>query len=78
MRASIAITLIAPMLGSCANPTAFAAIDPPPPVGTGPRRLACGLFQPIVWSARDTDETIRAVKAHNAAYLVACPVSPPP
>ena len=36
------------------------------------QRVACGVFQPIAWSRNDTDETIRAVKAHNAAGKSLC------
>lgn len=34
--------------------------------------VACRGFEPIRWSSRDTDETIRAVKGHNAAYRAVC------
>ena len=34
---------------------------------------ACKAFAPIYWSERDTDETILAVKAHNAAWRALCP-----
>lgn len=44
------------ILSGCATTTA-----------TGARSLACGAFEPIRWSAQDTDETIRQAKAHNAA-----------
>lgn len=30
-------------------------------------RVACGAFEPIKWSSRDTDLTIRQAKEHNAA-----------
>jgi len=33
----------------------------------GATSVACGSFEPIRWSTRDTDETIVAVKGHNAA-----------
>jgi hypothetical protein len=36
------------------------------------RRTVCAIFKPISWSARDTDETIGAVKAHNAAHRRIC------
>jgi len=35
----------------------------------------CQIAQPITWSSSDTDETIRAVKAHNAVYLRLCRAS---
>jgi hypothetical protein len=36
------------------------------------RRAVCAIFAPIAWSMRDTDETIRAVKSHNAAHRRIC------
>jgi hypothetical protein len=30
------------------------------------------IAKPIYWSAKDTDETIRQVKAHNAVYKAEC------
>ena len=44
--------------------------DLPPEVD--PALVACKAFAPIYWSERDTDETILAVKAHNAAWLAIC------
>lgn len=32
----------------------------------------CRVAQPITWSSRDTDETIREVKAHNAVGVRLC------
>ena len=34
--------------------------------------VACSAFDPIRWSAKDTDETIRQVKGHNAAWKAVC------
>lgn len=34
--------------------------------------VACTTFAPISWSTRDTDETVRQVKGHNAAYAETC------
>jgi len=34
--------------------------------------------KPIYWSARDTDATIAAVKAHNAAWAGLCEADAPP
>lgn len=48
----------------CAQTTAGVATE------TG--RALCDVFRPIAWSARDTDETIGAVKAHNAAGARVC------
>ena len=32
----------------------------------------CAAFEPIRWSAKNTDETIRQAKEHNAAWAVVC------
>lgn len=42
----------------------------PPPVSDVAR--FCMVARPIAWSRRDTEETIRAVKAHNAAGVKVC------
>jgi hypothetical protein len=34
--------------------------------------VACGAFEPISWSAKDTNDTIRQVKEHNAAWRAVC------
>jgi hypothetical protein len=36
------------------------------------RKVVCQIFKPIGWSSKDTDQTIREVKAHNAAWLKTC------
>lgn len=33
----------------------------------------CKTMRPIGWSDRDTDQTIREVRAHNAALIALCP-----
>lgn len=50
------------MAGSCTTMTASVETS----------RVACQAFEPITWSTRDTDETIRGVKAHNAVYQELC------
>jgi len=35
-------------------------------------KAVCTVLQPVRWSAGDTDETIRQVKANNAAGKVVC------
>lgn len=32
----------------------------------------CAIAQPITWSTRDTDQTIREVKSHNATGVALC------
>jgi hypothetical protein len=53
--------LIVPM-GACTTMTASVETS----------RVACQAFEPITWSTRDTDETVRGVKAHNAVYQELC------
>ncbi len=53
--------LSALMLAGCATTTA-----------SGGRDVFCGAAAPILWSAADTDETLRQVKAHNAVGRVLC------
>jgi hypothetical protein len=60
------------LLTGCSRPTGSGAIDTGVPTPAG----ACLIFDPIGWSGRDTAETIRAVKAHNAAYKAVCPQPP--
>lgn len=60
----VAMPLLAmPILTGCATTTA-----------TGGRTDAvpCSAFEPIRWSHRNTDPTIRAVKEHNAAWTAVC------
>lgn len=52
-----------PLLAGCATTTAFVVLI---------ESAACTAFQPIRWSAKDTDETIRQVKAHNVAWKAVC------
>lgn len=33
----------------------------------------CQIEKPISWSKRDTDQTIREVKEHNAVHKALCP-----
>jgi hypothetical protein len=50
------------ILPGCATTTASVATD----------AVACSAFEPIRWSRRDTDNTIRQVKEHNAAWKTVC------
>jgi len=36
----------------------------------------CQIFRPLSWSSRDTPETVRGVKGHNAAGEAACGWTP--
>ena len=46
------------ILSGCATTTASVGTDP----------VACLAFEPIRWLSKDTDETIRQAKEHNAAW----------
>jgi hypothetical protein len=41
-------------------------------VTVGTDAVACSAFEPIRWSSRDTDDTIRQAKEHNAAWVAVC------
>lgn len=38
----------------------------------GTDAVACSAFEPIQWSKKDTDKTVRQVKEHNAAWKAVC------
>lgn len=58
-----ALPLMLPLiLAGCATTTASVGTD----------AVACSAFEPIRWSERDTEETIRQVKEHNAAWKALC------
>ena len=54
-------------LAACATTTGSGG-----PTEPAPRATFCAAAKPIYWSARDTDATIAAVKAHNAAWAGLC------
>ena len=62
MRAALLLILLLIFQG-CATTTDSAGND----------AVACTAFEPIRWSVKDTDETIRRVKEHNAAWKAVCP-----
>lgn len=55
----IALTLI---LSGCVTTTDTAARV----------KAACAAWQPVTWSASDSDQTIREAKANNAAWKAYC------
>jgi hypothetical protein len=61
MRAALLLMPFAILTG-CATTTASVGSDV----------VACSAFEPIRWSKRDTDETIRQAKEHNAAWAAVC------
>jgi hypothetical protein len=50
------------ILAGCATMTASVGTD----------AVACSAFEPIRWSKKDTDDTIRQAKGHNAAWTAIC------
>lgn len=67
MARAIAPLFVMLTLTSCAARTDSVATEPI----TGAENF-CRIAKPITWSSRDTDETIREVKAHNAAGVALC------
>jgi hypothetical protein len=61
MRAAL-LPMPLPILPGCATTTASVGTD----------AVACSAFEPIRWSERDTEVTIRQVKEHNAAWAAMC------
>jgi hypothetical protein len=66
------------LLSGCATMTGLGAIDPFRPFDDARLQQAvvenslrvCGrAWRPIRWSQKDTDDTIRAVKANNASWV---------
>lgn len=58
------------ILGSCAAMQAVLGATTEAPADVN--AVACGAFRPIIPSRRDTDETIIAIREHNAAYDALC------
>lgn len=48
-------------LVGCATTTGSVATD-----------VSCEAFEPILWSEKDTDETIRQIREHNAVWVALC------
>lgn len=48
-------------------------------LGSATRYLdtSCGAFRPITYSSRDTAETVKQVRGHNAAFDALCPATQP-
>lgn len=63
-------------LGACGLTTGISAPTTSSPSYT---EVVCQTFHPIEWARKDTDETIRGVKEHNAALAaLRCPAVPTP
>lgn len=59
--AVLSMLLTALTLTGCATTTGSAVTE-----------VACTGLEPLTWSRRDTDETIRGVKRHNAKWRAIC------
>ena len=70
MRAGYFAIPFALALTGCATTTDTGGTDAVMPVTN--RQAICSAFVPLPWSTRDTDETIAAVKEHNAAWKAIC------
>ncbi len=57
-------------LSACASLTGSGATEPPKPEPGAD--TFCRIAKPITWSSRDTDQTIREVKAHNSTGIALC------
>lgn len=68
MRVLTPLAVTALLLG-CMKTTGSSAPVPEPISGAAG---FCAVAQPILWADDDTDETIRAVKSHNAAWKRLC------
>ena len=71
-----ALSMILCTLTGCTTATVSGGTEPPSTGRPAALGLACSAFQPIPWASADTDATLRAVRAHNAAYLALCPRPP--
>lgn len=67
IRRVLALGSVMLTLSACATLMGSGATDPEPGADT-----YCRIAKPITWSAQDTDQTIREVKAHNAAGVALC------
>lgn len=63
--ASLSLTLILP---GCVATTGSNAVT----IANSQVNVACQSFRPLSWSSKDTDQTIREAKAHNAAWVALC------
>lgn len=76
--------LVTPLLLiSCASrsPSATTTVSDATSVPVAPQTVtirvpdptaACAVWKPVLWSTQDTDDTIRQVKADNAAWKALC------
>lgn len=73
---TLSLASFATILTGCALLTSLSGPKKPT---YDPRPLMCQVFVPIHWSPKDTDDTIKEIKAHNAVWLDVCgPIVRPP
>ena len=70
-RLAMLLLLAMPTLTACETLTTVSGGTELPPE-IDPAKVACAVFKPITWSSRDTPETVREVKSHNAAWKAIC------
>ncbi len=76
LRVLLLSSAIATTLTGCGLLTSLRGQTPKPT--HDPRTAMCKAFQPISWNKKDTDDTLRQVKAHNDVWVVICgPISRP-
>lgn len=57
------ILVLATALSGCSTLMAFVETKP---------KTECLVFQPISWSKKDTEQTVREIKEHNAVFMALC------
>jgi hypothetical protein len=76
MKSPLALLLVLPLmtLMGCAQTTGFVETKPKPaPILVGPsKQEICSQWKGVGWSSKDTDQTIRDVKANNARQQAWC------
>jgi len=67
-RALASIVILSSTLSGCASLTSLSGPKPK----HDPVPVMCDVFQTISWNKKDTDQTIREVKAHNGVWMQLC------
>lgn len=64
MRALLLAITLPGILTGCATTTTVSSV--------ATDRVACAVFHPIYWSARDTQKSVEQIKEHNAVGKAVC------
>lgn len=70
LRRVLMLSSVTLILSGCVSLTGSGETEVP--VARPGAEAFCDLARPITWSTRDTDETIRGVKSHNALGVRLC------